>query len=93
VIAGTYIVWFWSTNLRSGAGALGDSGPFRFVEGLSQRALDLIGNNPLAWGLGLGAVILAAVSYVLRRSGDEPVVGDPPTADDAATRGDLKITA
>lgn len=64
---GGYIVWFWSTNLRSGAGALEDSGPFRFVEDLSQRAFDLIGNNSLLWGIGSGAVIVGAVLYVLLR--------------------------
>jgi cytochrome c biogenesis protein CcdA len=57
-VAGVYIVWFWGTNVAAGAQALGDAGPFRFVESLSQWAIGAIGGNPLAWGIGLGAVIL-----------------------------------
>jgi len=64
VLAGAYIVWFWGTNLAGGASALGDSGAFRFVEDLSRRAFALIGDHPLAWGLGLAATIGAAVVYV-----------------------------
>ena len=67
VVSGSYIVWFWATNIGSGATALGESGAFRFVETLSQRAFDLIGSHPLAWGLGLGATITAAVAYVVLR--------------------------
>lgn len=62
VVAGSYIVWFWSTNISSGAGALGESGPFRFVERLSQRALDLVGDHPVVWAVALGALIAAAVA-------------------------------
>jgi cytochrome c biogenesis protein CcdA len=60
VLAGAYIIWFWTTNIVSGAGALGNAGAFRFVEGLSQWALNMIGSNPLLWGLGMVAVIVFA---------------------------------
>jgi cytochrome c biogenesis protein CcdA len=76
IAAGVYIIWFWTTSLSSGAGALSASGPFRFIEDLSQRALQLIGNNALAWGLGLGAVILAAVLVVLLRGDDDADLPD-----------------
>ncbi|MFQ5948769.1 MAG: cytochrome c biogenesis CcdA family protein, partial [Acidimicrobiia bacterium] len=73
VAAGAYIVWFWATNISSGAEALGNSGPFRFVESLSAAAFRIIGEHPLAWGLGLGAAVTAAVLYVLfREDGTEP---------------------
>lgn len=70
VAAGVYIVWFWTTSLSVGAAALGASGPFRFFEDLSQRAFRLIGDHALLWGLGLGAIILAAVLTVVLRSDD-----------------------
>ena len=63
VLAGGYIVWFWGTTLASGAGALNNSGAFRFFETLSQRATETFGQNALFWGLALGALILAAVAY------------------------------
>jgi cytochrome c biogenesis protein CcdA len=79
VLAGAYIVWFWSTNLAAGADALGNAGAFRFVENLSQRAFAVIGDHPLAWGLGLASTIGAAVAYVItttRRAGDPPDGGE-----------------
>jgi cytochrome c biogenesis protein CcdA len=60
VLAGAYIIWFWTTNIVSGAGALENAGAFRFVESLSQWALNTIGSNPLLWGLGMAAVIVLA---------------------------------
>ena len=42
VLAGVFIVWFWGTEIATGATALGGSGAFRFVEELSQRTLNLV---------------------------------------------------
>ncbi|NQV08117.1 cytochrome c biogenesis protein CcdA [bacterium] len=77
VLAGGYVVWFWVTDLTSGAGALGASGPFRFFEDLSQRAFRIVGDHPLLWGLGLGGLILTAVGIVFlaaRGSGQDQTV-------------------
>lgn len=71
VIAGTWISWFWITSLRSGAASLGTSSSFRFVEDLSSRLVNLVADNTLAVGLGLGAVIVAAI-VVAVRGGDSP---------------------
>ena len=71
VIAGSYIVWFWGTNLSQGAESLGDQGAFRFVETLSQRATEIFGENALLWGFILGAGIAAVVAYAFRDSDDE----------------------
>ena len=57
VVTGSYIVWFWIVNIRSGPQALVDGGPFRFVEGLSQAAQNAVAAAPLLWGLGLAAVV------------------------------------
>ena len=75
VLAGGYIVWFWGTTLASGAGALNDSGAFRFFETLSQRATETFGQNALFWGLVLGGLIAATAGYAFlkdRNSGDRP---------------------
>jgi cytochrome c biogenesis protein CcdA len=71
VLAGGYIVWFWGTSLASGADALGASGPFRFVEDLSQRAQNAIAASPNLVALILLGVIAAGivVATVARRQG------------------------
>jgi hypothetical protein len=71
VLAGGYIVWFWGTSLASGADALGASGPFRFVEDLSQRAQNAIAASPSLVALILVGVIAAGivVATVARRQG------------------------
>ncbi len=79
ILAGGYVVWFWSTNLTTGADALNDSEVFRFIESLSQRAFAVIGDHPLAWGLGLGATIATAILYVVLTAQEEAAAeaGDP----------------
>lgn len=67
VVAGLYIVWFWTTSLAAGSDALGTSGAFQFVESLSQRMLTTIGENPLAWTIGLVVVIGAGAAILSRR--------------------------
>ena len=66
VIAGAWIVWFWATALVSGAGALGSRSSFRFVEDISQRALNFIADYTLAVALVSIGVIAAAGLYVMR---------------------------
>ena len=69
VAAGAWIVWFWSTALASGAGALGASSSFRFVENLSQSALNFFAGNTLAVAVAFATVIGAAILYALRTRG------------------------
>ncbi|MCP4304503.1 MAG: cytochrome c biogenesis protein CcdA [bacterium] len=59
IIAGVYIVWFWGTSLISGATAL-DSGAFRFVENLSQSALNLVNDHTGTIAIGMVALVAAA---------------------------------
>ncbi len=63
IAAGLYIVWFWTVSLKSGAQALGDSGPFRFIENLSQAAQNVIASAPLLWGLGFVGIVVLAVIF------------------------------
>ena len=66
VVAGTYIVWFWATNVGQGPDALNDSGAFRFTETLSQRATEIFGENSANWALVFGGLIVAVSAYALR---------------------------
>lgn len=79
IAAGSYIVWFWAVSLRSGAQALGDSGPFRFIENLSQTTQNAIASAPLLWGLGFVGIVGAALIVTLasqrtRRPSSEPAM-------------------
>jgi cytochrome c biogenesis protein CcdA len=63
IAAGVYIVWFWGTTLTAGATSL-DSGVFRFVENLSQTALNFVNDNTGVVALGLAAVVGGALAAV-----------------------------
>jgi cytochrome c-type biogenesis protein len=76
VVAGTFIVWFWTTEIASGASALGSSGVFQFVENLSQTALNMVADYAELVGGGFAA-LLAAAGYVVWR-GRTPPVGEEP---------------
>ncbi len=45
VLAGVFIVWFWATEIASGASALGGSSAFQFVENLSQTSLNFVADH------------------------------------------------
>jgi cytochrome c biogenesis protein CcdA len=64
IIAGVYIVWFWGTTLTSGATGL-DSGAFRFVETLSQSALNFVSDNTGVVAVVLGALVAGAAVMVV----------------------------
>jgi len=66
IAAGGFIVWFWTTEIRSGATALGDSSVFRWVENLSQTALNFVADNAIVVAVGFGTVIALAVLYTWR---------------------------
>jgi cytochrome c biogenesis protein CcdA len=80
VAAGAWISWFWVTSIRSGAASLNDSSSFRFVEDLSQSAVNFIADNTLAVGLALGTLIVVAILVAMRGGGsdDEPPVEEEP---------------
>ena len=61
IVAGSYIVWFWGTTLTSGAGSLNSSG-FRFVENLSQFALNFVSDHTTGVAVGLGLLVALAVA-------------------------------
>ncbi len=65
VLAGVYIIWFWGTTLASGAASL-DSGAFRFVENLSQTALNLVNDHTGVIAVSLAALVGLAWLTVIR---------------------------
>ena len=86
VVAGVWISWFWITSLTSGAASLGESSAFRFVEDLSQRAINIVADNTLAVGVVLGAVI-ALAGLTAWRGGASAVDNDEPEGSDKAPAG------
>ncbi len=78
--AGLWITWFWITSIRSGAASLNESSAFRFVEDLSQRAINFVADNTLGVGLGLGTLIVVTILVAIRSGGsaDEAPVEDEP---------------
>lgn len=64
VVAGIYIVWFWGTSLVSGATSL-DAGAFRFVENLSQTALNIVNDHTALVAIGFSVLVLAAGGLTL----------------------------
>ncbi len=88
VLAGAYIVWFWTTTLSSGAGALNDSSAFRFSESLSQRATEIFGESALPWALAFGAVILGAGVTAVWKGRDRT---DRPDANRSSRRTTVRI--
>jgi cytochrome c biogenesis protein CcdA len=71
ILAGGFIVWYWATILRSGAGALGDNGLVRFIDRLSASLTTLISDHPLTAALAVLAVILIPIVVFRARRQDQ----------------------
>lgn len=65
IFAGVYVVWFWGTSLLSGASSL-NSGAFRFVENLSQTALNFVSDNTGIVATAMGLLVVGAGVMLLR---------------------------
>lgn len=74
VLAGGWIVWFWTTAITSGSSGLGDAPTFAFFENLSQSAVNFVSDNTLLVGVAFAAVIGVAALGVVRGS---RLSGDP----------------
>lgn len=67
VLAGAFIVFYWSLVIINGDNALVDNPLTVWVENLQTTIVGWIGRVPSAgWALGLGVLILAAVAYAFR---------------------------
>jgi hypothetical protein len=66
VAAGAFIVWFWTTEITSGAGALGSSGAFQVVERIQSSILNFVADNTVLVGLAGVGVVAAAALWALR---------------------------
>lgn len=63
VLAGAFIVWFWTTEITAGAGALGGSPLFRWVESVQAAVLQFAAGRTLLLGVLFAAGVLAAGAY------------------------------
>ncbi|MBT8202901.1 MAG: cytochrome c biogenesis protein CcdA [Acidimicrobiia bacterium] len=67
ILAGAFIVFYWTLILAGGDNALATNSLTTWVEGLQSDLTDLIGAVPLwAWLPALGTPIIAAVVFALR---------------------------
>ena len=83
VVAGVFIVWFWGTEIVSGASSLGGSAAFRFVENLSQKSLNFFADYTKFVAAGFGLVIGgAALAAWLSRSARSAGIGKNTPGDD-----------
>lgn len=76
VLAGIFIVWFWATEIASGATALGSSSAFQFMENLSQTSLNFVADHTELVAAGFLLVIGAAagaawLSRTARKQADD----------------------
>jgi thiol:disulfide interchange protein len=86
VLAGGFIVWFWGTEIASGATALGGSGAFQFVENLSQTALNFVADHTELVAGGFLAVIAVAGFIAWLTRSTEPDATDEDTPDEGSDR-------
>jgi cytochrome c biogenesis protein CcdA len=66
VLAGVFIVWFWTTEITSGAGALGESSAFQFVESLSAKTLNFVADYTELVAGGFAVLIASAALFAWR---------------------------
>jgi hypothetical protein len=76
VVAGLFIVWFWGTEIASGATALGGSPAFQVVENLSQTALNFVADHTLLVAGSLGAALVGAAGLAIRQKNHPPASDD-----------------
>ncbi len=78
ILAGGFIVWYWSTVLLSGADALGTNRPIRFIDDLSSSMTSIVANNPLITALVLLTLVGTATLAAKRRSKRHSARETPP---------------
>ncbi len=67
IVAGLFIIWYWTTILASGSVALGSNPLVRWVDGTSSAITSAIAERPVAVAAGLLVVVALAV-FAARRS-------------------------
>ena len=63
VAAGAFIIWFWTTEITSGATALGESAAFSAIEQVQSTILNFVADRTLAIGGIFGFVIALTAIY------------------------------
>lgn len=80
LVAGAYIVYYWTLVLSTKPGTNRASGPAETVGQFSGKLSTWLGKHPLTVGLALTAVVLVALVYVLARRSRPPTKATPATS-------------
>lgn len=65
IVAGAYVVYFWGYTLATGGTGRAGSAPITFVDRISARVTNLVGESGVGFGLLLLAVVLGALAWRL----------------------------
>jgi len=94
VLAGAFIVWFWTTEITSGATVLGESAAFRGIERIQSTLLNFIADRTLLVGGVFATTIgIAAVYAMTCRSPTAPDTDRPAVASDPQERDLIDVDA
>ena len=63
LLAGGFIVWFWATDITSGAAALGSSPAFQAVERIQSTILNFVADRTTIIGVVFGGALLGFATY------------------------------
>jgi len=80
VAAGVFIIWFWTTEITSGAGALGSSGAFQAVERIQSTILNFVADNTLL--VASVGVLLVGGAVIWAWFGHTDKTADPTVEED-----------
>jgi cytochrome c biogenesis protein CcdA len=72
IAAGAYIIYFWAYTLATGGTGRTGSAPITFVDRISARVTNLVGESGLGFGLMLLAVVLGALAWRLLQDPKDP---------------------
>lgn len=67
VASGAYVVYFWAYTLATGGTGRSGSAPITFVDGISARATNFVGQSGLGFGLLLVAGVFGVLAWRLLR--------------------------
>jgi cytochrome c biogenesis protein CcdA len=71
VAAGAFIVWFWTTEITSGAGALGSSGAFQAIERIQSTILNFIADRVWLVAIFFAGLLAVAAWFAWSRRANE----------------------
>lgn len=89
VLAGAFIIWFWTTEIISGASALGESPAFQTIERIQSTILNFVADRTLLIGAVFAVAIVVAALYAFAGRSPRGGRSDEDAPDTNEGRGDL----